>query len=638
MPGTKIINVLRDDRLEDILNIFRKTPAEEVIFVLPKKTKAFAKESSFATLADESQELGKNVLFLTENKEMNALAAQYDFAVLSSSRGDHDEEEEDEPVKSEDAVEANPIDGKADEDGNEDSENFSPLEPIEYQEEPVSSNFEGDAVLAAIPKRPQSMTDIMQPKVDNSISVKVNKKVEKPVPVEVKKDMPDPWPHQDMTEKTALDEIESVWTRRETPISSKPVQRPVRAPQPAPFQVNRYNAFQPPRSPFSVRAIFTNLSKRTLYIYGLAVVVIFGFVLYVSTGKAEITIKPRAHALDFNVKVMASDEFLAVDAELKRIPGQLFSVEKKIEESFPSTGEKDVVQKARGKITVYNEYGTTLQVLIATTRFESENGLIFRTLKTVTVPGTTVQNGKVSPGKIDVEVIADKAGGDYNVGPGRFTVPAFKEKGDMDRYGKFYGQSSEAMKGGIIGKAKVVTEQDYINAKKKIEERIIAETEQELKTQASGLKILSLSKPNIKEITPSAQIDEAIDSFTVVGVVELKTVGFKDSDLNELIVQYVQKINDVAVFPEKLTIRFEDVKFNEEKKALEFTVFVVGPAYSKINEEKLITDLMGKGEDSITDYIKGVEGISSARVKLSPFWVWKVPKGRERIHIKMEYE
>src|SRR3989344_4711823 len=305
-----------------------------------------------------------------------------------------------------------------------------------------------------------------------------------------------------------------------------------------------------------------------------------------------------------------------------------------LEESFPATGEKDVVQKARGKITVLNEYGTSTQVLVAATRFESDGGLIFRTLKTITVPGTTVKNGKITPGSVEVEVIADKAGDLYNIGSGKFTITAFKEKGDMDRYGKFYGQSSEAIKGGIVGKAKVVTEEDYLNAKKKIEEKIVAEAQQDLKTQASGLRILESLLPIVNNIVSSAQIDEATDFFTVSGVATLRTVGFKESDLDGLLVQYIQGIDDVSVFPDKLNLKFQDIKFDDEASVLKFHIVVEGLAYSKIEQDKIIADLMGKNESEIRDYIKGVKSISSARVLLSPFWVWRVPKDISRIEMK----
>ena len=193
------------------------------------------------------------------------------------------------------------------------------------------------------------------------------------------------------------------------------------------------------------------------------------------------------------------------------------------------------------------------------------------------------------------------------------------------------------MKCGIIGKAKVVTEEDYLNAKKKVEERIVAEAQQELKAQASGLKILESLLPVVNSVTPSAQVDEATDSFTVSGVATLRTIGFKESDLNDLLVQYIQSINDVSVFPDKLNLKFQDVKFGDEAKVLRFNITVEGLAYSKIEQDKIIADLMGKNENEIRDYIKGVKSISSARVILTPFWVWRVPKDISRIEMKFEY-
>ena len=612
--------------MDDILDIFRSTFAEEVIFVLPNKSRAFSSQSSFAVLHDESQAVNKNVLILSENLEINALAAKYNFGILANEKNKINPKKEAPPpekLEKSESFEENPA--RTQEEANLDEpilnkeiETEDEAETdIAYNEEIICDYFSPETVLTASPRPLKSMSDIVNPDTDDSVNVKINKKTEQPVRVEINKALSSRQASHNFTKKTAIDEIQTVWQRKGT--FKKPF-------------------FSASRSSFSLSSAFSKLSKKALWLYGFAVVIIFGFVLYASIGKAEITIKPRAHSLDFTLKITASDAFLAVDPALKKIPGQLFSVEKKIEDNFDATGEKDVVQKARGKIIVYNEYGTPPQVLIATTRFESENGSIFRTLKTITVPGTTVRNGQISPGAVEVEVIADKAGDTYNISPGKFTIPAFKEKGDLDRYGKFYGKSTEAMKGGIIGKAKVVTEQDYINAKKEIEEKIAAQAEQELKTRASGLTILKLPQPDIKEIIPSAQIDEAVNTFVVSGTAQIQTVGFKDSDLHNLLIGYIQNLNEVVVLPDKLALRFEEVKFNEVQKILEFTVLVNGHAYSKINEEKIITDLMGKGEDGIKQYIKNVEDIASAKVVLSPFWVWKVPSDRNKIHIKMEYD
>ncbi|MDO8496654.1 MAG: hypothetical protein Q7S43_04385 [bacterium] len=627
--STKIINVLRDDKLEDILDIFRATPAEEVVLVLPKKTRAFLAEDSFATLASESEELGKTILVLSESPEINSFAGKYNFGILASQKDEPDDESgvvpdtditddtQDIRIMDEDPEEEPAEDDLKEDDEPEVATPFAGASLAPEEREIISTDIETDAVLAVAPTSPRTMNDILGSNPDGSINIKISKKSERPVSVDVKRSNPKRFVSP---EKTPLDEIQSVWQRTDFP-------KIVRSSVPS-FKINL----------FFVGPLISRLSKKSLYFYGLIVIIIFGFVMYVSLGKAEIIVKPAGHPSNLNINVAVSDEFLEVSHQLKKIPGQLFSVEKKVEENFPATGEKDVVQKARGKITVFNEYGTNTQVLIATTRFESDGGIIFRTLKTITVPGTKVQNGKIIPGSIEVEVIADKAGDLYNIGSGKFTVPAFKEKGDLDRYGKFYGQSNESMRGGIIGKAKVVTEEDYLNAKKKVEERIVAEAEQELKTQASGLKILELPMPAVNNLASSAQIDEAVDSFTVSGVAMLRTVGFKESDLNDLLVQYIQSIDDVSVFPDKLSLKFQDVKFDDEARVLRFNVIVDGSVYSKIEQEKIIADLMGKNENEIRDYMKGIDSISSARVILSPFWVWRVPKDHNRIEMRFEYE
>ena len=49
MGSTKIINVLKSDSFEDILAEFRKTEAEEVIFILPKNSKIARNESHFVS-------------------------------------------------------------------------------------------------------------------------------------------------------------------------------------------------------------------------------------------------------------------------------------------------------------------------------------------------------------------------------------------------------------------------------------------------------------------------------------------------------------------------------------------------------------------------------------------------------------
>ena len=666
MPGTKIINVLKDDRFEDILGLFQASPAQEVIFVLPLKSKFLNEEAHFTVLAAAAEEQDKNILILSSNPDITELALKYNFGVLSNGKNskktqktkvtvqtreedEADEEEEtDNTITTEDAgdfdvapendeLEAatresserssrrmtEPVYG-VDREAEADTGNFTAqetpetLEGTEDTDNNISSGEDYQIVTAA--KINRTLDDIVKPQEKKQVNIRISKKTEKPLRIEVRKNMKLP-----PMESEIMDQIQSVWQDKKESWSQ---------------QIEK-KSFKIPLGIANIKMLQIsklNLPKKLVTLLGFVVVIVLGIVVYISIGNAKITIKPRVNPLDFSIQVSVSDSFQSVDAELRRIPGQLFSIDKNIEETFNATGERDVVQKARGKITVYNEYGTTPQVLIATTRFESESGLIFRTLKTITVPGTTVQNGKIIPGTIEVEVIAEKAGDTYNIPAAKFTIPAFKEKGDSDRYQKFYGKSEEATKGGIIGKSKVVTEQDYMTAKQKMEERLKTEIGEDLKQQTAGLKILTPTQPDIEEIKSNAQIDEATDNFIVTAKAKIKIIGLKESDLFLLINQYIGKTNNLMMLPEKLKLEFTSIQFNKETNKLDFIMAVKGPAYDKIDQDKIITDLIGKNRNEITNYFKGIESIASANVLLSPFWVRKVPTNKDKIKLTIDYK
>src|SRR3989344_2103715 len=153
--------------------------------------------------------------------------------------------------------------------------------------------------------------------------------------------------------------------------------------------------------------------KRLIFIsVGIAIVAL-GAILYITVGKASIILRPHSEPLALKMKVIASTKVQTVDLDLSRIPGQQFSVLKEAKGTYQMTTTKEVAQKAKGRITIYNK-STTPQRLVATTRFETPKGLIFRIPATLTVAASS---------SIESAVYADRPGTDYNIGATTFTVP-----------------------------------------------------------------------------------------------------------------------------------------------------------------------------------------------------------------------
>ena len=640
MSSTKILKVLKDDKFGDLLNEFRNTSAEEVIFVLPKNGKAFKNEAHFAALQEESRISGRVASFLCSNPEIAATAKQYNFSVLSTEEkpkaktvavttepedeenpdfiqkewedkepeahiGFHEESDgkegalkEDEEPYEEPAEEKNEENGENEE--NEEEEEEGEEAPTKEEAELPVANEPDFEIVAAAARKPATKITGHGTKI--------------PVKMPGKK-MPEPEQTDNIWQETAEESGEDFWSK-----------------------LARGRTVAPQKHKAAIRRQPKSLSQKAIVWGSVSAVVTIGTIIYLTVGSAKVIIRPQDQKLDFQLKVTASDKFASVDTAFNKIPGQLFTIEKSASDTFTSSGEKEVAQKSKGKITVYNEYGSSPQILIATTRFQSVEGLIFRTLKTISVPGARVENGKTIAGAIDVEVIADKAGQVYNVAPGKFTIPAFKEKGDADRYGKIYGQSTVAMRGGAIGKAKVVTESDYQNGKQLLLQKVKEAAEKDLKDKTAGFKIIDGASISYDFDSGGIGVDDAAESFTLTITETIKNIGFSEKDLLGLISQYVNKTSDLVTLPEKLEISYGGISFNTAENSLQFTVSVKGKAYAKVEKVKIVSDLQNKKEGEIRDYFKDASGIAEARVILSPFWVRKVPQNPAKIKLELVYD
>ncbi len=177
----------------------------------------------------------------------------------------------------------------------------------------------------------------------------------------------------------------------------------------------------------------------TLIIVVLVIVVSIGALFYFSSAKVEIT--PNA------VSAAVQNSFTASQSG-GSLPFEIVTAQKTASQSVTSTGMQTVNSSASGIITVYNAQKSA-QRLIATTRFATAAGLIFRIHSAITVPG----GSSSKPGSITAKVYADQIGSSYNVGPTSFTIPGFA---GTPQASEVYAQSSVAMTGGASGSVPTV--------------------------------------------------------------------------------------------------------------------------------------------------------------------------------------
>ena len=149
----------------------------------------------------------------------------------------------------------------------------------------------------------------------------------------------------------------------------------------------------------------------------------------VSTVFARVTLvlKPAVE------KVAAEDIAVALDISVSKplvpqrvIPAELLSFSKTVRKEFQATGTKMVEEKARGRVRIYNQYSSSSQGLVSTTRFLTQGGALYRLLKSVTVPGAKIEGGKIVPQFVEAELVADDPGEGSNAsGEVKLSIPGF---------------------------------------------------------------------------------------------------------------------------------------------------------------------------------------------------------------------
>lgn len=362
-------------------------------------------------------------------------------------------------------------------------------------------------------------------------------------------------------------------------------------------------------------------------ILSLFFLILLGILCYFNLSKVEIEIWPETEI------VKAESEAL--------FSAKPFNKEKTVIESFSSSGKVLKEGKAEGLIRVYNEYSTSSQILIASTRFVSADGKVFRTPVSVTIPGGRYEGGKFIRGEADVGVVADESGQEYNINASTFSIPGFA---GTDRYTKFYGESFQPMQGGFKEEVSVVTEEDLSQAEENLIKRATEECklslEEELRSEEISANFDYFPKDFHSEIIeklPLALPGEEAEEFKFQVRVICETLLVEKEDLDnfakELIVQPVKQL-----YKESLKIDYSLKSVDWEKEEIMLFLSVSAKIYSEINMSDLKKSLSEKSLLEAKMFLDNQPEFIENTVSFWPFWVNKVPDDPNKIKVDIKID
>ncbi|MDP4008973.1 MAG: hypothetical protein Q8P71_00920 [bacterium] len=360
------------------------------------------------------------------------------------------------------------------------------------------------------------------------------------------------------------------------------------------------------------------------YIILLSALLLVGGILTIHVlAEADVIAIYKTREVAFEQQVLLKEELAVLEIEREWIE----------EVSHKVSGKSEKESSAEGVIRVLNNSSSD-QTLVATTRFMSEGGKLFRSLERIIVPASRKEGGKMVPGHKDVRVRAAETGESYNISASSFSIPGLSTS---PLYTQIYGESSQPMKGGAKEHVSVVLLQDMEIAKQK--------TLDKARVQAKLLLIendvppeYSLLLPTLffKEDSVTFSHDEGDATEEILVQVKVTLKGFiaLTKDVHELAQSILQEemTGGELLYQDSLSVLFAE---GSEKDSI--LLSGQGLAYQEVSQREITSLLAGTGIEGAIKKLSDHPYLKSADISISPFWRSTLPKNEERIHVRLSF-
>lgn len=382
-------------------------------------------------------------------------------------------------------------------------------------------------------------------------------------------------------------------------------------------------------------------SGRSVFIFLIVCIFLLGGILgYVLIPSAKITVMLGSQREKRDVSVIAKEGVVDISQESKQIPLTILESEETIIGEYEASGISDLSgQRAKGKVTIFNEYSEESQQLVATTRLQSSDGKIFRINRDIEVPGMKVVNGKVVAGAVEAEVVADQPGAEYNIGASEFRIPGFE---GGPKFEKFSAKSSEKMLGGASdgSASKVVTKDDIVVAKKKAEDSakqaVIEKTRSQL--EEGNVLLDEALELTIAESLPKAKAGDVRETFEYSVKVIMKAAIFSQEDAKKIVLsEFDEKHVDVGKKALIREIRLDYAgitpRFSEKDMSMKIHAEIfVTPSF---DEESFRNDALGKESQQIQQLLVSYPHVQNVNIEFRPEFLSRVPQYASQVDIEV---
>ncbi len=640
-----------DEEIISVIARLRSLEESDVTLVFPKNSVVTQSIINLKLLSREGEKLQKNLCLVSQNENARSLAEKLGFSTLPYTS---DLEKGNLYLQSE-------------------GEDFTPVsipEPmssIEIEEEteqiskPKSSQIGSNTFHTAVPNQIQDSVPVVG-------DIKSTQKVIEEVPeiknpttsIRVRNNSPERLPslnsvRYEETQKNSSSDVTPVHNpnvsnevspAKDTPVAIKNFfAKGASTPEPAPIRMPK--SFSPidsapdftrkesvlKKSAAAPVMVHESASRKLQYvlwgIMALIVVTSGSLFFFITFPKATVTVVPQSleeatdQSFTLSLTNPGSNE-IPLEKVTREITVSIAGIASGASNSSLATNSGN---KAKGKITVNNTFSSEPQPLVATTRFEGANGKIYRTPSAVTIPGN---------GSLEIEVVADGAGEDYNVESTTFTIPGFKgsdkyEKITATSLGSITGGSGDAVPTGgtfIRADEEVLRSRAAESAKQQFSDELQNDTD-ETYTFTDGLVAERITEENLPKVgtTPGDYSYNAVFKITAYST-------SKAAVIKSLIRNVKTNYDGITFEPTNQVVSFTDFTVDEKGESATLKAHLDTTLKASIDKELIKKDIAGKSKEEMSSFTEIHPEIKSLEATFKPTWALKrIPSKAENIEV-----
>ena len=413
---------------------------------------------------------------------------------------------------------------------------------------------------------------------------------------------------------------------------------------------------------------FVRPNRKLLVLIVIVSISLFVLISYIALPSATIYIHPKFNNIDHTINITLADkrknQVLLRQNKTHVIASEDIITVIKQTKVFNTTSKEFQGVNATGKIKVintsYEEWPLKVQ-----TRFQTEEGIVFRTKEGVFVPPATKdEEENIANGELLVNIEADSfdiyghpIGKRGNIPPARFFIPGLSKYNQQ----RIWGESAKNMTGGITKYSKIVLKEDIEAAKRQIEDNLVLIAKEDLYAHIKDMNKMNHSNLSLlddRHYLKIKLVDFIIaddlegsnkDQFEVFAKIRAQGVAYNFDQIFALLKKELHtrvhpnmRIREESINPDNIS--YEVISEDEDTGQIKITTTVKGIEEYIINPSqeaglrfanKVKDKILGLNIEKAKNLINNFSEVDTVKIKTWPLWLDHMPRVPENIEIKL---